>query len=125
MYDTFRSTKARNRFRLVLVLKDAITNQYKADEIKSMFLELLEKYGADKNVKTTSGVIFGGTNAEVLYDEFYSKAKIDGTYDHIIKRMREIKPYVAQSLMVPTARGFSYALNLVDELTYKQIKSKA
>lgn len=125
VYDTFSSSKVRNRFRLVFVLKDVITNQDKADEIKSMFLELLEKYGVDKNVKTTSGVIFGGTNAEVLYDEFYSEAKIYGAYDRIIKKMREVKPYVAQSLMLPTAKVFSYALNLVDEPTYKQIKSKA
>ena len=39
--------------------------------------------------------------------------------------MREVKLYVAQSLMLPTAKEFSYALNLVDELTYKKIESKA
>lgn len=125
VYDTYSSTKDRNRFRLVYVVKEVITNQEKADEIKLMFFELLERYGVDKNVKTTSGVIFGGTNAEVLYDDFYSEAKIHGTYDRIIKKMREVKPYVAQSLILPTAKGFSYALNLVDELTYKKIESKA
>lgn len=125
VYDTYSSTKDRNRFRLVYVLKEAITNQKRADEIKWIFIDLLEAYGVDKNVKTTSGVIFGGHNAEVLYDEFYSEARIRGTYKRIIQKLREVKAYQAQSLMLPTAKGFSYALNLVDELTYEKIKTKA
>lgn len=125
VYDTFSNTKDRNRFRLVYAFKEAITNQKQADEIKGLFLELLEAYGVDRSVKTTSGVIFGGTNAEILYDVLYSESRIRGTYNRIIKKIREIKVYQAQSLMLPTARGFSYALNLVDELTYERIKSKA
>lgn len=125
VYDTFSTTKERNRFRLVYVLKEAITNQKKADEIKGIFLELLGAYGVDRSVKTTSGVIFGGYNAEVLYDELYSESKIRGTYNRIIKRIREVKAYQAQSLLLPTAKGFSYALNLVDGVTYDKIKGKA
>lgn len=125
VYDTYNNTKERNRFRLVYVLSDVIKNQKTADEIKWMFLEILEVYGVDKKVKTTSGVIFGGTNAEVLYDEFYSESRIRWTYKNVMNRIQKIKAYRAQSLMLPTAKGFSYALNVVDGPTYEKIKGKA
>ncbi len=122
VFDTYSSSKDCNRFRIGYILTEPIKDEETARHIRTLFWEILDKINPDKQFNTISGVMFGGRNCKIIHDNFFTVAAIEETHKRIVYKVRKGKPIRQQTLMLPTAKGFAYALNLVDTSTYELIK---
>lgn len=124
VYDTYSSTKEQNRFRLVYVLSKSVYSKEEAESIAEKLYFLLKPYGADEKARIT-GLFFGGYRVVRLSNKTLDTGFLDAVYRKAksrIKQKVEIKP---EYLMLPTAKGFAYALNLVDNELYLKSKGEA
>ena len=123
VYDTYNSTKDCNRFRIVFVLKQNIFYRKQADKIQALMFELLGPYGVDTNARIT-GIFFGGYNAEILTTKVYDISLLEAIHSRAIRSKKADHKSKTEHLMLPTANGFAYALNLVDNELYLKIKGE-
>ena len=123
VYDTYSSTKEQNRFRLVYVLSKSVYSKEEAESIAEKLYFLLKPYGVDEKARIT-GLFFGGYRVVRLSNKTLDTGFLNAVYRKAksrIKQKVEIKP---ESLMLPTADGFAYALSLVDNDFYLKSKGK-
>ena len=123
VYDTYSSTKEQNRFRLVYVLSKSVYSKEEAESIAEKLYFLLKPYGVDEKARIT-GLFFGGYRVVRLSNKTLDTGFLNAVYRKAksrIKQKVEIKP---EYLMLPTANGFAYALNLVDNELYLKIKGE-
>ena len=123
VYDTYNSTKDCNRFRIVYVLKQNIFYRKQADKIQALMFELLGPYGVDTNARIT-GIFFGGYNAEILTTKVYDISLLEAIHSRAMRSKKADHKAKSEYLMLPTANGFAYALNLVDNELYLKIKGE-
>lgn len=124
VYDTYNSTKEQNRFRLVYILSKTIHTKEEAEQIEKKFKFILKPFGMDENAKIT-GLFFSGFNVVRLSNKTLDAGLLNAIYSKLKKRAQqkvEVKP---ETLMLPTAKGFAYALNLVDNDLYLKSKGEA
>lgn len=123
VYDTYNSTKEQNRFRLVFVLSKSVHSKEEAERIAEKLYFLLKTYGVDENARIT-GLFFGGYNVTRLSNKTLDTNILDAIYRKAKSRVKQKAEVKTEYLMLPTANGFAYALNLVDNELYLKIKGE-
>lgn len=124
VYTTYNSTKDQNRFRLVYVLSQILYSRSEAEDIQRIMFEILEPYGVDTNARITN-IFFGGYDAEILNTKPYNISLLKAIHTRAKRSKKVDCQSKSENLMLPTANGFAYALNLVDDELYKKSKNGA
>lgn len=122
VYDTYSSTKDCNRFRIGYILTEPIKDLDTAKHIRKILWEILDKINPDTNFNTISGIMFGGCNCKIIHKDYFSVEAIVETHKRVVRKFRQGKTHQQQTVMLPTAKGYSYALNLIDANTYDCVK---
>lgn len=124
IYDTYNNGERRNRFRIAYLLGQPSYSEDELKRLENVLKKLLSPYGVDQKANMR-GVFFGGSNAQVLRNESYNLHYLLALENKIEKAIDKNEKYKVENLMLPTAKGFAWALNLVDDGLYRKIKNKS
>lgn len=124
IYDTYNNGERRNRFRIAYLLGQPSYSEDELKRLENVLKKLLSPYGVDQKANMR-GVFFGGSNAQVLRNESYNLHYLLALENKIEKAIDKNEKYKGENLMLPTAKGFAWALNLVDDGSYRKIKNKS
>ena len=124
IYDTYNNGERHNRFRIVYLLGQPSYSEDELKRLENVLKKLLSPYGVDQKANMR-GVFFGGSNAQVLRNESYNLHYLLALENKIEKAIDKNEKYKGENLILPTAKEFAWALNLVDDGLYRKIKNKS
>lgn len=124
IYDTYNNGERHNRFRIVYLLGQPSYSEDELKRLENVLKKLLSPYGVDQKANMR-GVFFGGSNAQVLRNESYNLHYLLALEKKIEKAIEKNEKYKGENLMLPTAKGFAWALNLVDDSLHRKIKNRS
>lgn len=124
IYDTYNNGERHNRFRIVYLLGQPSHSENELKRLENVLKKLLAPYGVDQRANMR-GVFFGGSNAQVLRNESYNLHYLLALEKKIEKAIEKNEKYKGENLMLPTAKGFAWALNLVNDSIHRKIKNKS
>lgn len=124
IYDTYNNGERHNRFRIVYLLGQPSYSEDELKRLENVLKKLLAPYGVDQKANMR-GVFFGGSNARILRNESYNLHYLLALDKKIDRAIEKNEKYKGENLMLPTAKGFAWALNLVDDGFHRKIKNKS